>query len=209
MSGDGCGALAIEGEHRPGHARGRAAAGCEKHHRPSTGPPGTAPSSPPLLAEQELIDAYGRRFPHIEQVYGPDCVEIFHLIDEDEAAAIYVRADPPLLRAEVIHSVRAEMAIKLSDVVLRRTDSGTTGCPTRQELREMAGVMAVKLGWDEMAVQREVEEVLIYYRDTRAATIGCNSWPVTAGRLFCPAVPDLLKSPARIKADTHPPGYPA
>ena len=130
------------------------------------------------FAEQELVDAYSRRFPHIEQVYGPDCVEIFRIIAEDEAAATYVRADPPLLRAEVIHSVRAEMAMKLSDVVLRRTDSGTTGCPTRQELREMAGIMAGELGWDETSVQREVEEVLIYYRDT----LGLQRSAVTPGR---------------------------
>ncbi|HSO09813.1 MAG TPA: hypothetical protein VLR45_07485 [Desulfoprunum sp.] len=55
------------------------------------------------------------------------------------------------------------MAVKLTDVVLRRTDSGTTGCPDRHDLRAIAGVMAGELGWDEPRIEREIAEVLAHY----------------------------------------------
>lgn len=129
------------------------------------GPDGSAAVGPRPhgFADRRLIDAYGRRFRHIEQVYGPDCVEIFQIIAADERSACYLRLDPPLLAAEVIHAVREEMAVKLSDVVLRRTDSGTTGCPDRHDLRAIAGVMAGELGWDEPRIEREIAEVLAHY----------------------------------------------
>jgi len=63
----------------------------------------------------------------------------------------------------VIHAVREEMAVKLTDVVLRRTDSGTTGCPDRHDLRAIAGVMAGELEWDEPRIEREIAEVLGHY----------------------------------------------
>ena len=120
---------------------------------------------PHSFTDQGLIDTYGKRFPHIEKAYGPDCIEIFRIMAEDEAATGYLRVSPPLLRAEVIHIVRAEMAMKLADVVLRRTDCGTTGCPTRQELQEIAGIMANEQSWDAAAIDREVDGVLSHYRN--------------------------------------------
>ncbi len=120
---------------------------------------------PHSFAEQGLIDTYGQRFPYIVQVYGPDCIEIFRIMAEDETATGYLRVTPPLLRAEVIHIVREEMAMKLADVVLRRTDCGTTGCPTRQELQEIAGIMADERGWDAETIGQEVDDVLSHYRN--------------------------------------------
>lgn len=123
--------------------------------------------------DQKLIDLYGERFPHIKQVYGPDCIDVFRIMTEDAAAANYLRLAPPLLKAEVLHIVRSEMAVTLADVVLRRTDCGTNGCPTRQELEEIAEIMAGELGWDKTAIGREIDAVFDYYRDVLG--IGVNS----------------------------------
>jgi len=64
-----------------------------------------------------------------------------------------------VMKAEVLHAVRKEMAQKLADVVFRRTGSGMTGNPGEACLRSCAAVMAEELGWDDMRVQKEVEEV--------------------------------------------------
>jgi glycerol-3-phosphate dehydrogenase len=64
-----------------------------------------------------------------------------------------------VMKAEVLHAVRKEMAQKLADVVFRRTGSGITGSPGEACLRSCATVMAEELGWDDMRVQKEVEEV--------------------------------------------------
>jgi glycerol-3-phosphate dehydrogenase len=63
------------------------------------------------------------------------------------------------LAAEVIHAVREEMAVHLSDVVFRRTDFGTGRIPTKPELETCARLMAGELGWDREAVENEIDVV--------------------------------------------------
>ena len=64
-----------------------------------------------------------------------------------------------VLKAEVIHAVREEMAVKLSDVVFRRTDLGTGGRPPEKSLVACADVMAKELKWDVARVGKELAEV--------------------------------------------------
>jgi len=71
--------------------------------------------------------------------------------------------DSPILRCEILHSVRAEMAVKLSDVVFRRTDLGTANCPSLKQLKIVAMIMADELGWDQEKQADEINEVLHVY----------------------------------------------
>lgn len=80
----------------------------------------------------------------------------------------YTKEDPTLignfkqstvLKAEVIHAVREEMAQKLSDVVFRRTDLGTGGYPGEESLQTCAHLMSLEMGWDEDRLQRELKEI--------------------------------------------------
>lgn len=64
-----------------------------------------------------------------------------------------------VLGAEVLHGVREEMALRLTDVVLRRTELGTGGHPGRQAVGEAARLMADELGWDDDRVRREIGDV--------------------------------------------------
>ena len=118
---------------------------------------------PHNFAESRLIESHAPRFPHIEKVYGPDCADIFAIIAGDEKTGSYLRLEPPLLKAEVIHAVREEMAVTLADVVLRRTDCGTCGCPARHDLQAIAAVMAGELGWDETRIAREIDGMAAYF----------------------------------------------
>jgi glycerol-3-phosphate dehydrogenase len=52
------------------------------------------------------------------------------------------------------------MAIKLSDVVFRRTDIATGSNPGDAALRECAHLMADRLGWDDKKVEAEIQEVI-------------------------------------------------
>jgi glycerol-3-phosphate dehydrogenase len=65
-----------------------------------------------------------------------------------------------VLKAEVVHAVRKEMAQKLADVVFRRTDLGTGGYPGALALEQCAEVMASELGWTENHARRELDEVM-------------------------------------------------
>lgn len=64
-----------------------------------------------------------------------------------------------VIKAEVIHAVRNEMAHTLGDVVFRRTDLGTAGSPGEPALRECAALMASELHWDGTRVEAELAEV--------------------------------------------------
>lgn len=68
-----------------------------------------------------------------------------------------------LLTAEVQHAVRNEMAVHLTDVVLRRTDLGSAGKPKETDLAICANVMAAELGWNTAQKQSELEQVQAFY----------------------------------------------
>jgi len=59
------------------------------------------------------------------------------------------------LEARARLAVREEMALTLSDAVLRRLDLGTAGSPDEASLDVVCRVMAAERGWDAAAVHRE------------------------------------------------------
>jgi glycerol-3-phosphate dehydrogenase len=59
------------------------------------------------------------------------------------------------LRAEIAHAVRDEMAVRLSDIVFRRTDLASGSHPGRAALDEAASLAAAELDWS--AAKRNVE----------------------------------------------------
>jgi glycerol-3-phosphate dehydrogenase len=64
-----------------------------------------------------------------------------------------------ITRAEVLHSIREEMAQKLVDIVFRRSTLALPGSLTEGSLKMCAAVMAQELGWNEERVRREIAEV--------------------------------------------------
>jgi len=78
----------------------------------------------------------------------------------DEESLLHALPGSDTLRAEVVHAVRAEMAVKLEDVVFRRTDLGTAGHPGSEALDGAAELMAAELGWDDSRRRNELEGVL-------------------------------------------------
>lgn len=90
--------------------------------------------------------------------HGSSYPEVLRYVEEDPATARTL-GDSPVIGAEVVHAVRHEMALKLGDVVFRRTDLGTAGSPGGDALRQCAALMAGELGWDEERVEREIAEV--------------------------------------------------
>jgi len=63
------------------------------------------------------------------------------------------------LRAEVVHAIREEMAVRLADVVFRRTDLATGAHPGRRALEEAAMLAAAELGWDARTRAEELADV--------------------------------------------------
>lgn len=78
---------------------------------------------------------------------------------EDDASNSKTIGDSGTIRAQALHAVRQEMAVRLDDVVMRRTDLGTAGFPGDEALRECADVMAMELGWSQLQIDEEIERM--------------------------------------------------
>ncbi|UCG11813.1 MAG: glycerol-3-phosphate dehydrogenase/oxidase [Deltaproteobacteria bacterium] len=90
--------------------------------------------------------------------YGSSYPEVLKHIDEDPTLAETLGTSK-VIKAEVIHAVREEMAHKLGDVVFRRTDLGTGGHPGATALQGCAELVAAELGWSKERIQQELAEV--------------------------------------------------
>jgi glycerol-3-phosphate dehydrogenase len=98
-------------------------------------------------ALESLVKNYGSALPDVLAELDPG----WKARGEAEGAAV--------VRAEVRHAVRQEMALRLSDVVLRRTGLGTAGRPEAELLQAAAVEMGALLGWDAARLQGEIEDV--------------------------------------------------
>jgi glycerol-3-phosphate dehydrogenase len=67
------------------------------------------------------------------------------------------------MRAEALHAVREEMAMTLSDVLLRRTEIGSAAHPGRAAVDVVAGVIAGELGWTADRTAREIASLEARY----------------------------------------------
>jgi glycerol-3-phosphate dehydrogenase len=90
--------------------------------------------------------------------YGSKYGEVLKYIKEDRILAEKIGTSK-ILKAEVIHGVREEMAQKLVDIVFRRTDLGTACYPGDDAIKVCAELMASEMGWNDGRVQREIDEV--------------------------------------------------
>ncbi len=61
--------------------------------------------------------------------------------------------------AEVIHAIRDEAALRLSDIVLRRTTVGAAGHPGAATLQACAAIAARELDWTPERVREEIADV--------------------------------------------------
>ena len=80
------------------------------------------------------------------------------------------RLDPSVetIGAEVLHVIRHEMALRLSDIVVRRTGVGSAGPPPRAALETAARIAAEELGWDARRTADEIAAVRKIYEITES-----------------------------------------
>ena len=116
----------------------------------------------------ELLNSTKRNRPHgvsIESMealthnYGSEYHKVLKYTDENQEWTDCI-GDSTVLKAEIVHAIREEMAQKLSDVVFRRTDLGTSGFPGDAAVNICADIMADEMRWDLEKKENEVTEVM-------------------------------------------------
>jgi glycerol-3-phosphate dehydrogenase len=96
---------------------------------------------------------------HLASNYGARLERILLCAEENPAWRRPVSSESPVLAAEIVHAMREEMALKLADVVLRRTILGAAGPPAMPVVESCAAVMAELRGWSDRQCREEIDDV--------------------------------------------------
>ncbi|MEZ4588431.1 MAG: glycerol-3-phosphate dehydrogenase/oxidase [Gemmatimonadales bacterium] len=95
---------------------------------------------------------------HLIGQYGSEVGSIFELVAEHDALRAPVHPHHGAIGAEVVHSVRAELARRLDDVIFRRLSLAyETPDAGAEAIGTVAQLMGRELGWDESRRQQEIE----------------------------------------------------
>ncbi len=95
---------------------------------------------------------------HLVRSYGSEAAALGNLIDRDHSLGDPIIPGRPEIWAEIVHATEREMAVRLSDVMIRRlhlfyedTAQGVDAAPA------VAARMAALLGWDEARRRAELD----------------------------------------------------
>lgn len=119
---------------------------------------------------EALLRRHERKFPgiagirHLTHMFGARLPQLLEKAKASDLAELGESGDTMI---QVVHAVRAEMALTLEDVVMRRTSLGQFGPP--HNLVKVADQMGAMLGWDESRRWREMESMGSLYRTREAA----------------------------------------
>jgi glycerol-3-phosphate dehydrogenase len=100
---------------------------------------------------------------HLITLYAESAASIVRLMAERPELREPVAPGVATVGAEVVHAIGMEMAMTLSDIVIRRTALGSAGMPGRDAIAGCARIAAPQLGWDAARVEREMREVEEFY----------------------------------------------
>ena len=100
----------------------------------------------------------------IAGAYGTGYDNVLQIARDVPALSHPLGQDCEVIGAEILYAARQEMALKLSDAVIRRTEAGAAGHPGTDALERAATIMAAAHGWDAARTRSEIEDVEDFYR---------------------------------------------
>jgi len=100
---------------------------------------------------------------HLTARYAEAAAVMVRIMKERKDWVEPVAPDCPTTGVEVVHAVRHEMAVRLSDIVIRRSGLGAAGHPGREAVAACAAIAATELGWDQNKSQEEIRNLDAFY----------------------------------------------
>ena len=96
---------------------------------------------------------------HLVYTYGSENHRILEYLQEQPDLGERVTEGSPVIKAEIVHAVRREMAQTLVDAVQRRTELGAAGLPALTTLQTCADLVGQELNWSTQQKDSAIEEV--------------------------------------------------
>jgi glycerol-3-phosphate dehydrogenase len=100
----------------------------------------------------------------IATIYGTGYDRVLQMARDVPALGKPLGRDCDVIGAEILYAARREMALKLSDAVVRRTEAGAAGHPGSDALERAGAIMARAHGWDDARMRTEIAEVEAFFR---------------------------------------------
>lgn len=94
---------------------------------------------------------------HLLDHYGSAYGEILAYKELDEQLLEPLGLNTRVTGAEVVHAAQCEMAVRLGDVIFRRTPLGAAAMPSEQVVEKCAALVGARLGWDRERMFSELD----------------------------------------------------
>jgi len=101
--------------------------------------------------------------PHLLAAYGSRYREVIETAHDHPEWRSRLAETSPVIGAQIAWAARKEMALTLSDAVLRRTPLGALGYPGDRSAEQAAAIMAGELGWSEERKKEELVKLREFY----------------------------------------------
>jgi len=116
---------------------------------------------------------------HLEQCYGAAHRHVLRLMAAEPALTARVVPDLPVVHAQIAYAARAEMAVRLPDVVMRRTQLYLSRALDRPALTACAATLARELRWSTKETGAQVDEAARQLASFRGPLV-CDLEPAAA-----------------------------
>jgi glycerol-3-phosphate dehydrogenase len=90
--------------------------------------------------------------------YGSNCNAVIKLAETEPELKKNIEGTNKL-KSEIIYAIRNEMAVKLSDIIVRRTDIGTSKFPGDLTIDQCSKIMGKELLWTDNKILEEANQV--------------------------------------------------
>jgi glycerol-3-phosphate dehydrogenase len=158
---------------------------CRKLHRERPAsmprPDEPLPGGAPVVAKEveEAARALGvapESAAHLVELYGSASWEVLARVERERALSERVCPHHPDIAAQIVYALEREHAVRLGDILLRRTTIGWSRCLGLTCAPIAVRLMSAVLGWDEHRAQEEIaayrEELARTFRLLAPAPIG-------------------------------------
>jgi len=116
------------------------------------------------VAQRDVDGISTETMKRIATTYGTGYDRVLQMARDIPALGRPLGRDCDVLGAEILYAARQEMALKLGDALIRRTQAGAAGHPGADAIERAAAVMARAHEWDEWRMRNEIAEVETFFK---------------------------------------------